>query len=151
MENTVVLVAACIITLVVCAALFLLVQKIKSRINALETQLASSEFVVNELKQQVQQKIEQIDGHQEQLKEWQLEHQQVSQQLEHRTKVLQEKLLSIKDEIAQIQQQQPENRLYTRAQKMVALGADVDEIVKECDLPLAEAEILITMHRKGRK
>ncbi|MFT4926566.1 MAG: hypothetical protein ACI8WB_002664 [Phenylobacterium sp.] len=42
---------------------------------------------------------------------------------------------------------EPESRLYSRAQKMVELGANVEEIVRECELPLAEAELLVSLHR----
>jgi uncharacterized membrane protein len=89
-----------------------------------------------------------FDQHKKQLEAWQLEHQQVSQQLEHRIKVVQGQL---KDQLQMIEQhnaQQPEDKLYSRAQKMVLLGADVDELVVECDLPKAEAEILVALHNK---
>ncbi|MFT5163139.1 MAG: urease accessory protein UreF [Alteromonadaceae bacterium] len=42
---------------------------------------------------------------------------------------------------------EPESKLYSRAQKMVELGANVEEIVRECELPLAEAELLVSLHR----
>ena len=29
-------------------------------------------------------------------------------------------------------------------------GADIDELVKECELPKAEAELLLRLHGKGR-
>lgn len=45
--------------------------------------------------------------------------------------------------------QDPERRLYSRAAKMVDLGADLDEVMSECELPKAEAELLISL-RKGR-
>ena len=45
--------------------------------------------------------------------------------------------------------QDPERRLYSRAAKMVELGADLDEVMSECELPQAEAELLISL-RKGR-
>ncbi|MCL1040906.1 MULTISPECIES: DUF2802 domain-containing protein [Shewanella] len=45
---------------------------------------------------------------------------------------------------------EPQARLYTRAMKMVELGADIDELVKECELPKAEAELLLRLHGKGR-
>ncbi|HHQ4785554.1 DUF2802 domain-containing protein [Aeromonas hydrophila] len=45
--------------------------------------------------------------------------------------------------------QDPERRLYSRAAKMVELGADLDEVMNECELPKAEAELLISL-RKGR-
>ena len=43
--------------------------------------------------------------------------------------------------------QAPENKLYSRAVKMVELGADVAEIMAECELPKAEAELLLSLHR----
>lgn len=45
--------------------------------------------------------------------------------------------------------QDPDRRLYSRAAKMVELGADLDEVMNECELPKAEAELLISL-RKGR-
>ena len=44
--------------------------------------------------------------------------------------------------------QAPENRLYTRAAKMVELGASIEELMTECELPRAEAELLLNLHRK---
>jgi hypothetical protein len=44
--------------------------------------------------------------------------------------------------------QAPENRLYTRATKMVELGASIEELMLECELPRAEAELLLNLHRK---
>ena len=44
--------------------------------------------------------------------------------------------------------QAPENKLYTRATKMVELGASIEELMKECELPRAEAELLLSLHKK---
>jgi hypothetical protein len=44
--------------------------------------------------------------------------------------------------------QAPENRLYTRAAKMVELGASIEELMVECELPRAEAELLLNLHKK---
>lgn len=126
-------------------------KKVAARFNALETQIESYEFIINELKLSLQQQQSEVKDKDKTLQTWQLEHQQISQQLEHRIKVLQEKLSQTHENIAQIQQQQPEDKLYSRAQKMVKLGADVDELVSECDLPYAEAEILIAMHKQRNK
>jgi Protein of unknown function (DUF2802). len=40
------------------------------------------------------------------------------------------------------------SRLYSRASKMVDLGADVDELMQECDLPKAEAELLLSLRKR---
>lgn len=46
-------------------------------------------------------------------------------------------------------QQDPQARLYSRAMKMVDLGAGIDELIAECELPKAEAELIIRLHGKG--
>lgn len=42
----------------------------------------------------------------------------------------------------------PENKIYSRAVRMVELGADIEEIMRECELPRAEAELLMSLHAK---
>jgi len=63
------------------------------------------------------------------------------QQLESMVKQTQENQLNL---VAQA----PENRLYTRAAKMVTLGASIEELMSECELPRAEAELLLNLHKK---
>ncbi|MCQ4054212.1 MULTISPECIES: DUF2802 domain-containing protein [Aeromonas] len=55
----------------------------------------------------------------------------------------------INDRQQELTMQDPERKLYSRAAKMVELGADLDEVMSECELPKAEAELLISL-RKGR-
>jgi Flp pilus assembly protein TadB len=55
----------------------------------------------------------------------------------------------IHDSQQELTLQDPDRRLYSRAAKMVELGADLDEVMSECELPQAEAELLISL-RKGR-
>ncbi|MGL5325282.1 MAG: DUF2802 domain-containing protein [Aeromonas sp.] len=55
----------------------------------------------------------------------------------------------VNDRQQELTLQDPERRLYSRAAKMVELGADIDEVMSECELPKAEAELLISL-RKGR-
>ena len=45
-------------------------------------------------------------------------------------------------------QQDPDSRFYTRAVKLVELGATLEEIMRECELPRAEAELLLNFHKK---
>ncbi|BAJ01429.1 DUF2802 domain-containing protein [Shewanella violacea] len=49
----------------------------------------------------------------------------------------------------EVNQQDPQARLYSRAMKMVDLGASIDELIQECELPKAEAELIIRLHGKG--
>lgn len=61
---------------------------------------------------------------------------------------IEKRLQQQSERIEESSQQDPQAKLYTRAMKMVALGAGVDELIKECELPKAEAELLIRLHRK---
>lgn len=61
---------------------------------------------------------------------------------------LEKRILQQSERIEETTQQDPQAKLYTRAMKMVALGAGIDELIKECELPKAEAELLIRLHRK---
>lgn len=42
----------------------------------------------------------------------------------------------------------PQSKLYGHAMKMVELGANVDDIMRECELPRGEAELLVSLHGK---
>lgn len=64
------------------------------------------------------------------------------------------KLVDMVEQLEQVEERQNEiamndsgGRLYSRASKMVELGADVNELMKECDLPKAEAELLLSLQK----
>ncbi|GIU38675.1 DUF2802 domain-containing protein [Shewanella schlegeliana] len=61
---------------------------------------------------------------------------------------LENKLSKQDAKLEESSQQDPQARLYSRAMKMVALGAGVEELIEECELPKAEAELLIRLHGK---
>ena len=74
-----------------------------------------------------------------------------------RVLVLQEQQQRLQHEFAELQAQHqaialsdPESKIYSRAVKMVELGADLVEIIRECELPRAEAELLFNLHRQKR-
>lgn len=74
-----------------------------------------------------------------------------------RVLVIQEQQQRLQQELAELQEQQqalalsdPESKIYSRAVKMVELGADLEEIIRECELPRAEAELLFNLHRQKR-
>ena len=59
-----------------------------------------------------------------------------------------EQCTSLENQLREVKTQDPSMRLYSRAAELVKAGADVAEIMQACDLPRAEAELLISMHRK---
>jgi len=48
----------------------------------------------------------------------------------------------------ELQYSDPDSKMYSRAVKMVELGAELDEVMKECELPRAEAELLLSLHQQ---
>ncbi|WP_283392776.1 DUF2802 domain-containing protein [Photobacterium phosphoreum] len=91
------------------------------------------------------------------LKNSRLQHESLTKQLnELRTGSLgmSDKLVDLIEQIERVEIRQNEiamndsgGRLYSRTSKMVELGADVNELMKECDLPKAEAELLLSLQK----
>lgn len=118
------------------------------RINKnLQTQFDAQELFLNELQSSQQSLNKQLKDLDDNFKSQNIENEQVSKQLEHRIKAVQEENILQKELLIQLQNQQPQDKLYSRAFKLVELGADIEEVVRECDIPLAEAEMLISVHR----
>lgn len=44
-------------------------------------------------------------------------------------------------------EQDPNSRLYVTAAKLISTGATIEEVMKECELPRAEAELLFSIHK----
>lgn len=60
-------------------------------------------------------------------------------------------LQELSDKQQAMEMTDPESKIYSRAMKMVQLGADLDEIMRECELPRAEAELLFSLHQQKRQ
>ena len=108
------------------------------------------------LKKQLEQQTEKQDGgdfaQTEQLQQslelslkQQLEQQ--SQQLQQTVAQLSQEQRALEQKLQQLSEQDPGAKLYQRAAKLVASGASIEEIMQECDLPRAEAELLAAMRR----
>ncbi len=74
--------------------------------------------------------------------------------VEQQQRALSQQVDEIVDSQLQLAEQQqkidmfdPESKLYSRAMKMVQLGAPLEEVMRECELPRAEAELLYNLHK----
>ncbi|WP_441002117.1 DUF2802 domain-containing protein [Pseudocolwellia agarivorans] len=124
--------------------LFNSVRSLSRKVRLTETNISSNELLVNQLQTlfiTLDKSVKELNN---QHTSENTELNQVTKQLEHRIKSIQEDI----NKLQQTQAQQPEDKLYSRAFKMVELGADVAELVRECDIPRAEAEMLISIHQK---
>ncbi|GGW73817.1 DUF2802 domain-containing protein [Alteromonas halophila] len=60
---------------------------------------------------------------------------------------IEEKQTELETQIRDVKLQDPSMRLYQRAAELVKQGASMEEVMEACDIPRAEAEMLITVHR----
>ena len=111
-------------------------------------QMQSTCVLVNELQssnEKWQQKIDVMAENSEQLA---AENTQVSKQLAHRIKTLQQQTTEQQELITQWQESQGQDKFYNRAFKLAAKGADIEEIISECELPRAEVEMLLSVYQQ---
>jgi len=71
-----------------------------------------------------------------------LQLEQALQNIESNQQALASELEQLTEHQQKIQLFDPDSRLYSRAVKMVQLGAGLEEVMSECELPRAEAETL---------
>lgn len=64
---------------------------------------------------------------------------------------LDEKQTELENQLREQKMQDPSLRLYQRAAELVKQGASIDEIIEACDIPRAEAEMLMMVHRQTPK
>ncbi|ATZ72504.1 DUF2802 domain-containing protein [Idiomarina sp. X4] len=75
---------------------------------------------------------------------------QLLAQLEQQVATLNDEQRRLQEKLQELAEQDPGSKLYHRASKLVASGATVEELMQECELPQAEAELLVSLHqRKG--
>ena len=56
-------------------------------------------------------------------------------------------LAALKQQLTALGEQDPDIRLYQRAAEMIQSGASVEEVMHNCDLPLAEVQLLMNIHQ----
>ena len=63
--------------------------------------------------------------------------------------VYQSELDQLGNKQRELEQQDPSTRLYQKAVQLAKDGASVDELVQACDLPQAEALLLVNLHQSN--
>ncbi|MBN7821244.1 DUF2802 domain-containing protein [Bowmanella sp. Y57] len=69
-------------------------------------------------------------------------------QLESRQRAFDNSLRETREQQQELAEMDPDTKLYNRAVKLLQQGASVDELMHECELPRAEAELLFSIHGK---
>jgi hypothetical protein len=130
------------------AIVFILSIKYKAQITMLTSQHQAQELILNNIQRVNEQLHFDLDKLQIKYEQVTAENAQVSKQLEHRIKMLQTQITDQHEVISQLQTDQGDDKFYARAIKLAKKGADIDEIVTECELPYAEVEMLISVYQK---
>ena len=47
-------------------------------------------------------------------------------------------------------EQDPQSRFYSKGTKLISQGASLEDVMRECDMPVAEAELLFNLHNNQR-
>ncbi|PKH00783.1 DUF2802 domain-containing protein [Paraglaciecola sp. MB-3u-78] len=47
-------------------------------------------------------------------------------------------------------EQDPQSRFYSKGAKLISQGASLEDVMRECDMPAAEAELLFNLHNKQK-
>ena len=117
--------------------------QLKSRVEYLEAQLNTNQS----LTQGLQKEVEQFQLTSIQLNK---QEQEAEQAIIALKEYLDMELGKLTQQLSLISADEPVDKLYSRALKLVAKGADLDELISECELPRAEAEMLLAIHRNAK-
>lgn len=141
-------VLALALSLICMIIILVIANRYKVKIAVVESQFQAAELLIVNLQsahEELQLKCDNLLTTHEQSS---LENIQISKQLEHRIKTLQNNITEQQVAMEQLQVDQGEDKFYSRAIKLAKKGAELDEIISECELPRAEAEMLLSVYQR---
>lgn len=145
---SIIAVVALVVSVLCLVVVFIVSIRHKAQVTMLASQYQAQELILNNLQRVNDQFQLDVDKFHRQGEQITTENIQVSKQLEHRIKTLHTQINNQHEIISQLQTNQGDDKFYTRAIKLAKKGANIDEIVTECELPYAEVEMLISVYQK---
>lgn len=145
---SIIAVVALVVSVLCLVVVFIVSMRHKAQVTMLASQYQAQELILNNLQRVNDQFQLDVDKFHRQGEQITTENIQVSKQLEHRIKTLHTQINNQHEIISQLQTNQGDDKFYTRAIKLAKKGANIDEIVTECELPYAEVEMLISVYQK---
>ncbi|MDA8621176.1 DUF2802 domain-containing protein [Psychrosphaera sp.] len=116
----------------------------KSELQQLNSVFSLQNETINQLKQKLDSNhllYSKSEQHKEQM-------QQLITQLQSNQQQQLDVITELSNKVLMLEQNHEPNPLYTRAKKMIELGAEMDEVIQECEISRAEAELLIAMQKQ---
>jgi hypothetical protein len=110
---------------------------VTKRISLLKTQLSEA----NHTNLQTFEKLEQLDDELHEIRSG-------NQALSKKVKELVITINGLGDQQQKFAEQDPQSRFYQKAAKLIADGVTIEDVMQECDLPRAEAELLFSLHHR---
>lgn len=144
--DVILIIAVCVLAII----FFAFIAKQKSTMANLAEKLKLQESLFNEQSQTLSYIEQELSNLSEVERAHFDETNEVTKQLEHRISTLKQHIVSMDEQLLSIQQQSSEDKFYSRALKLAKKGADVEEIVQECEIPRAEAEMLLSVHQQKK-
>ena len=113
---------------------------LEAKIDDLNEQLITYEHVTNRQQQQIVELNKNLTACFSPLEKFESRIHEVASRVEEVASLVQ--LLQ-----SNVDSESTEQKLYGRAKKMIEMGADIDELIVECDIPRAEAELLLSIYK----
>ena len=127
---------------------YILFSRLQGQVQIITRQVKANELFVSELQLGSDSLQNSIAAVIEVAEQNAIENVQVAKQLEHRIKILQQHVNEQHKLISQWQENQGQDKFYSRAFKLAEKGAGIDEIMCECELPRAEVEMLLSVYQQ---
>jgi NADPH:quinone reductase-like Zn-dependent oxidoreductase len=145
---SIVAILALFITILSSVIIYFSLVRVTKKIEVLKIQLNSNSMLVNELINTNHLLQQELHSSEQEGKQLAIENSQVLKQLELRIKYLHEDNVKKQKIFLQWQENQSQDKFYNRAFKLVEKGASLEEIMSECELPRAEVEMLMSVHKQ---
>ncbi len=133
--------ASVLVPLALIAVLGLLVSRLSNQVKLLKQQVAELDAASAEHTSVTNAKVTDF-GHQ------QSESQARSLVVTRHLQTLQSEIEALESQVRELKLQDPSVRPYQRAAELVKQGATLSEVMEACDIPQAEAEMLMMVHQK---
>ena len=133
--------ASVLVPLALIAVLGLLVSRLSNQVTLLKQQVAELDAASAEHTSVTNAKVTDF-GHQ------QSESQARSLVVTRHLQTLQSEIEALESQVRELKLQDPSVRPYQRAAELVKQGATLSEVMEACDIPQAEAEMLMMVHQK---
>lgn len=142
-----------LISLILAFGLFILAAFVILLFVKSKTQTAGLHKQLQSLKEEQSASLKQAIKRQQQniaiVEQENIEQHRLIQRMDETIGELQQGMTAIDRQLQELQQRDPEVKLYQQAKQLIASGTNIDEVVESCGIPRAEAELLFSLSQQN--